>query len=286
MLKPYAFVLSSLVALSACSPAPDAPSSGQLEVLSYNVHGLPASITGDDTDARLAAIAPRLASYDVIGLQEDWIDRNHEVLEQASDHPTQVWFDDVLDDTRVYGSGLTVFSDPLEVDRRHVHYDTCNGVLDGASDCLASKGVQVLRLRLAEGVTFDLYNTHFEAGGSDEDDIARVAQIDIVVELLASFSDGQPVLFTGDFNLHAGEQPDDDMLAQLTDGTQLSDACAAVACDEPTRIDRVFYRDGAGLRWTVQEWRNDSALFLDDEGVDLSDHPPIGATMDWTTATE
>jgi len=36
----------------------------------------------------------------------------------------------------------------------------------------------------------------------------------------------------------------------------------------------------------VEDWRDLSADFLDDEGVDLSDHPPIAATIGWTTAPQ
>ncbi len=274
--------------LAGCptSPDPGPPTEGELDVLTYNVHGLPSSITGDDTEARLAAIAPLLAPFDVIGLQEDWIDTNHAVLEAGAGHPTRLWFAEVLDDDRYYGSGLAVLSVLPEVDHRHVHYDTCNGFLDGASDCLASKGVQAVRLELAEGVTFDLYNTHFEAGGGDEDDLAREAQIEVVLDLMNSWSADQPLLFTGDFNLHQGDDPDDAQLARLTGGGGLSDSCEAVACEDPTHIDRVFFRDGGDLTWTVEDWRDLSADFLDDEGVDLSDHPPIAATIGWTTAPQ
>jgi endonuclease/exonuclease/phosphatase family metal-dependent hydrolase len=274
-------LLLSAFALSACVVEEPAPRSGSFSVLSYNVHGLPSSITGDDTDARLAQIAPRLDAFDVVGLQEDWIPANHQVLEAASSHPTRIWFDEPLNADRVYGAGVALFAPWPEVSRQHVHYTECNGVLDGASDCLASKGLQAVRLELAEGVEVDFLNTHLEAGGGDEDDAARVVQIEQVVELLQGWSAERPVIFTGDFNLHVGDDPDDEQLDRLIGGGGLSDGCEAIDCVDPTHIDRVFFRDSSSFTWTVEGWEDVSADFLDDEGVDLSDHPPIRLDLAW-----
>jgi endonuclease/exonuclease/phosphatase family metal-dependent hydrolase len=273
--------LPALVAvlLLACE-VPAGPQEGTFTILTYNVHGLPSSITGDDTAGRTEQIAPLLDQFDVVGLQEDFIDTNHAVLEAASSHPTRLWFGDTVED-RVYGSGLSLFA-PFEViEDSPIHYTECNGVLDGASDCLASKGLQVATLELGDGVEVDFLNTHLEAGGGDLDDEARVSQIAQVVERLQGGSGARPVVFTGDFNLHLGEDPDDEQLDQLIGGGDLSDACEAVGCDDATHIDRVFFRGSANLTWTVDAWADRSADFLDDEGVDLSDHPPIEATLSW-----
>ena len=267
------------VLLLACEPGLQ-PQEGTFTVLTYNVHGLPPSITGDDTTARIERIAPLLDGFDVAGLQEDFIDSNHALLEEGSSHATQLWFDSTVED-RVYGSGLSIFAPFAVIEGNPIHYSECNGVLDGASDCLASKGLQVARMELGDGVEVDFLNTHLEAGGGDEDDSARVSQIDQVVELLQGWSADRPVVFTGDFNLHVGDDPDDAQLDQLIVGGGLSDSCEAVGCDDATHIDRVFFRDSDQVTWTVQDWRDLSPDFLDGEGVDLSDHPPIEATLSW-----
>lgn len=268
-----------LVLLLACQPTPG-PQEGTFTVLTYNVHGLPSSITGDDTTARIERIAPLLDGFDVAGLQEDFIDANHALLADGSSHPTRLWFDTTVED-RFYGSGLSLFA-PFElIESASIHYTECHGVLDGASDCLASKGLLAARLELGDGVEVNFLDTHLEAGGGDADDEARVSQIEQVVDLLQGWSADRPVVFTGDFNLHVGDDPDDEQLDRLIGGGGLHDCCEAFGCDDPSHIDRIFFRNSEQLTWTVEGWRDLSQEFVDEEGVDLSDHPPIEATLNW-----
>ena len=254
-------------------------SEGELTVLSYNVHGLPEAITGDDTSGRMLDIAPRLAAWDILGLQEDWDASNHSSLIAQVDHETRLWFDEVLDD-RFYGAGLSVLARYPVVEQMQVHYSTCFGITDGASDCLASKGFQVLRLDLG-GPTVDVYNTHFEAGGGTEDNAARAVQVSEVLSALQEWSAGEAVVFTGDFNLRWSDPEDAPLLEQLADEGGLVDSCEAVACEETDHIDRVFYRSGENVEIDAISWSNRSGEFLDSNGIDLSDHPPISAKLAW-----
>src|SRR5688572_9205296 len=99
-----------MLLLAACSPDPPAeeppPTSGQLDVLSYNVHGLPPSITGDDTEARMAQIGPLLGGFDLVGLQEVWQEEYHAILDEAVDYATRDRYTGKLED-RAYGMGLS-----------------------------------------------------------------------------------------------------------------------------------------------------------------------------------
>jgi endonuclease/exonuclease/phosphatase family metal-dependent hydrolase len=254
--------------------------SGSLSVLSYNVHGLPSLITGDDTPARMVQIAPLLHEWDLLGLQEDWDADNHAVLTGATDHQSKLWFDALVSAERYYGSGLSVLARHPVIERQDTHYTTCSGILDGASDCLASKGFQVARLEIGAGQV-DFYNTHLEAGGGDEDNAARSVQVDQLIEALTGYSAGQAVIFTGDFNLRSSDPDDLKELQRLQDASGLLDACEAVACDEPDHIDRVFFRSSDSFALTPQTWSNQSPGFVDGDGVNLSDHPPISASMSW-----
>ncbi len=253
---------------------------GEFVVLSYNVHGLPPVITGDDTPDRMIQIAPRLVDWDIVGLQEDWDADNHENLVGETEHPTKLWFNETLSEERYYGSGLSVLSVYPAIEVVNTHYTTCSGVLDGASDCLASKGFQAVRLQVGAG-TIDLYNTHFEAGGGTEDDLARSVQVGDVVEALNGWSMGHAVIFTGDFNLHASDPEDLVELVRLKEDGGLVDACTSIDCSEPDHIDRVFFRSSPQMALQATDWANHSPEFLDSEGTDLSDHPPISATISW-----
>jgi len=270
----------SLAACSGCV-GPEPEGVGEFSVLTYNVHGLPPSITGDDTTARIEAIAPLLGGFDVVGLQEDFIDSNHAILDSASQHPLRIRFSELYDEQRVYGSGLALWSPFVDVERRQIHYGSCHGLLDAASDCFASKGFQALRQQLSPGVEVDFYNTHLEAGGGDEDNAVRAQQVGMLLESLAGWSADRAVVFTGDFNLHGGDPEDLPLLSLLTDEAGLSDSCIEADCPEPQRIDRVFYRDGAGLMLEALSWNHEQA-FVDKMGVDLSDHDALSAQLRWT----
>jgi endonuclease/exonuclease/phosphatase family metal-dependent hydrolase len=178
---------------------------------------------------------------------------------------------------RVYGSGLALLSHGEQVDYTEVHYDECHGVLEGASDCLASKGFQVLTTTLG-GVEIDLYNTHHEAGGGSEDEAVRLGQVDQVLAFMAGRSD-RAVIYTGDFNLHPDDVEDDEPLARYADAG-LRNACDEVACAEPNHIDMIRLRDSGQLELTVEGWSRETQ-FVDEDGVDLSDHQAISATIRW-----
>ena len=78
------------------SPPPTPRTSGALKVLSYNVHGLPPFVTGNDTLKRQSAISPLLEPFDVVGLQEDFMDPGHARLMRHVSHPVRFRFQEAL----------------------------------------------------------------------------------------------------------------------------------------------------------------------------------------------
>ena len=255
--------------------------SGTLKVLTYNVHGLPSTITGDDTPQRMSDIAPRLEPWDIVGLQEDFDEANHDLLTEDSPHSSLHWFSERLPD-RAYGAGLAVLANAPVIDHTHQHYSSCNGVLDASSDCLASKGFQAIRLRFGQS-SIDVYNTHLEAGGGDADTEARQVQIEELIDSLNGWSDQQAVLFTGDFNLRESDPVDRPLIEELRDSAGLLDACQEVECDEPDHIDQILFRSSDTLAINALEWTNASDQFRSEDGTDLSDHPAISVTVEWNT---
>lgn len=262
-------------------PAP--PREGELRALTYNVQGLPEAVTNKDPALQMAGIAPLLGAFQLVGLQEHFMEAPHEALIAAIPHALQAWFSDLVGDDRIFGSGLAVLADREALDVDAVHYDECNGRFDQANDCLASKGFQRVRLRLsaAVGATVDVYNTHLDAGGSVGDQAARAAQVAQLVESLTTWSAGRAAVLLGDLNLRANDPADVPALAALLDGGGLVDACEAVGCPEPNHIDRVLVRGGGAIRLEPLAWRREEQ-FVDDHGEPLSDHPAISATLRWS----
>ncbi len=257
------------------------PSSGSVSALTYNVHGLPSEITGDDTPGRMVAIAPRLDPWDIVGLQENFDDANHDLLTGSSSHSTNLRFGETLAG-RAYGSGLAVLARADLLDHRHTHYSACNGVLDASSDCLASKGFQAVRLAFGDA-SIDVYNSHLEAGGGEEDRDARQVQIDELIESLQTWSAGQSVIFTADFNLRPSDPTDLPLMTQLREEADLFDACTELDCSEPDHIDQILFRSGDALQINPVQWENVSEQFQADDGTNLSDHPAISATFGWSS---
>jgi len=265
-----------LALLASASAAQDA--AGELEVLSYNVHGLPGFITGDDTLARQRAIGPRLEAFALVALQEDFLSEGHRLLAAARTHPQQLRFSRALQD-RVYGSGLSLLSrHPLRA-RHEEHYRAFNGVLSAGSDGLASKGFQLARIELAPGVELDVYNTHLDAGGGRCDAAARASQVAQLTSAIHTRSRGRAVLLVGDTNLEPTRERDAETLTRLQRATGLRCACLVARQRCCGRIDRILLRSGAGLDLSVRRWKVDQ--WRDRSGRPLSDHAPLRATLGW-----
>ncbi len=249
----------------------------ELEVLTYNVHGLPSVVTGDDTTARVEKIASILESYELIGLQEDFIEENHEIFQQSLEHPTQTWFSKTLED-RFYGSGLSLFSLLKLVELHEQHYTSCFGTVDHSSDCLASKGFVRARLELSAGIEIDVYNTHLEAGGASQDTEVKAQQIAELVSELQQGSEGRSVIVMGDTNLQISKSDELELLNQLKEEGQLVDCCDQLQCAQPQFIDRIFFRGSSDLQVTPEYWSEQSE-FVDEQGFPLSDHPAISCGL-------
>jgi endonuclease/exonuclease/phosphatase family metal-dependent hydrolase len=253
--------------------------SGDLTVLTYNVHGLPAAITGDDTPARMVDIGPKIADWDIVGIQEDFDSDNHQTLMDGAQPVDHRWFDDTLEG-RFYGSGLSVLATPAIIDHQHTHFSACHGITDASSDCLASKGFQAVRLAVGE-TSIDVYNTHLEAGGGEEDNAARQIHVDEILASLSGWSAGQAVIFTGDFNLRPSDAADGPLIAQLVNEAGLTQACTALDCPEADHIDKILFRSSDEIALTATSWANNASDFQSESGTDLSDHPPLSATIRW-----
>ncbi len=278
------------VILSACTPDPSGPGStdlsdsakGAFSVLTYNVKGLPDVLTGTDGASRMAQIAPGLDPFGVIGVQESFDPSFHGTLIGDVDHPIRDWSGETLDSTRAYGNGLGLLIRGFEeVERSSFFYSVCNGVIDDSSDCLASKGLQRVRVAVRGTEAYlDVYNTHHEAGGGDLDLVARDVQVGEVIAAIEAWSADAAVLFMGDMNMGSDDLDDVPQLARY-EGIGLRDSCQEVGCPDETHIDRIWLRDGPELQlkavgWTVEE------QFVDGTGEPLSDHPAIAAEVSWS----
>lgn len=291
---------------------------GEFSLLSYNVAGLPVEISKERPDVNIPLISPLLNDFDVVITQEDFdwwkpggladgldfneyherlgADATHEFRSEVHPGPEAVDLAADRDELLQLGDGLGVLSRfPISGNSR-VPWSECNGGFDGgASDCLAMKGFSMTTLELADGATVDLYNLHGEAGGGEEDQALQVLDYEELAAYIAENSEGRPIILGGDTNLHT-DPPGPDAHEDSADGADLeiwqsfleaaglTDACDALECDEPGRIDKVAFRSGEGVDLEATEHRFRNDVFVDAAGEDLSDHQPLEVRFRWTAA--
>ena len=274
----FLIVLAS-IGITACEPSVE-PQEGSFTLLTYNVAGLPDELSGSNPAEYTSLISPLLNPYNLVLVQEDFA--YHEDLSSQTSHPYQSTPAQPLE--RPVADGLNRFSTLPFVRVERTQWDSCFGVLDNSSDCLAEKGFSRAETTLADGVVVDIYNLHAEAGGGAEDENARADNFDQLAATIASASAGQAVIVAGDTNLHDEDSTDRGVLDAFLEATSLTEVCHALACGE-SHIDRVMVRDSADIGLTATQW-SVAEEFVTTEGSPLSDHPAITVELSWSTGFE
>jgi endonuclease/exonuclease/phosphatase family metal-dependent hydrolase len=266
----------ALALLLAAPLAANAREPLEVRVLTYNIHGLPSWIARDDPPARIPLILERAAGYDVVLLQEDFA--YHDVVLANQKHPhvfrgNEGWA------PLLEGSGLTIFSRfangaaPLAE-----AYGVCNGYFSAANDCLGNKGFLLVRLALPNGAELDVWNTHLDAGRSDADHRARVAQLDHLARAIEAQSDGRAVLVGGDLNLDWDDARDRALLEAFRDRLGLMVAAQTPADGWESHLDYLLVRAGADVKVGRVDGGKEAKM-VDGANVALSDHPALFAKL-------
>lgn len=264
----------------------------EFELLTYNVAGLPAALSGSEPDINMPLIGERINGYDIVLVQESWLTVDepdapavtyHQILLDTSEH---LFASDSLEQplgsdpdrpTAQLSDGLNRFSNLAigEVERNR--WNQCG---DASADCLSLKGFSVSTVDI-DGADVDLYNLHLDAGR--EDFAVRADNVAQLIAHIEANAVGRAVIVGGDFNLHLDRDPDRDQFADLLASAGLTDACTELDCPEPNRIDKVLFRSSDDIEITALRWRNESERFTRDDGEPLSDHAPIAVAFSVTS---
>lgn len=252
---------------------------GELSVLSYNTHGLPSWIAGDDPETRFPRIGALSNAYDVVLLQEDF--EHHEALRSEARHGFIERGNPSREGLHCWvscsGSGLTFLSSlPRKRIRRieNIPYGVCSGWLGNANDCLATKGFQHARVETSAGLAVHIVNTHLDAGDAPEDREARRQQLSILREHLEESANGEALVVAGDLNLDAANPNDVRVLEWFASALELTDSGARAAAGSPWEIlDYFYYRSGSQTALRVLE--AGEATEFKRAGAPLSDHPAL-----------
>lgn len=249
--------------------------SGRLQLLTYNVAGLPEWLSPSLPSRNQPLASPLFRNYDLVLTQEDWA--YHELLVQEVDHPFIATPSER--ESSFLGDGLGLFSRYPMSGTRHIAWTHCNGYLSALSDCLADKGFAVTTIWLGPFASIDLINLHADAGQSPEDAQAREQEFEQLRDFIETQEQGRALIVAGDTNLDPRSSRDMRTNERFLLQTGLQDACRALRCGSDG-IDRILFRSSYPLELSAEAHYRDKR-FVDSEGRALSDHPALAVNLRW-----
>ncbi|MFE9449903.1 jacalin-like lectin [Streptomyces sp. NPDC006739] len=288
---------SALGGLTAAATPATAAGSGSFSVLTYNVAGLPQSLSSATTprDTSTTEIGRRIAPYDIVNVEEDF--NYHAYLYSTDTHPYRT----ATSGGAGIGSGLNTVSDYAwdGDDFERVHWNDCQ--VD-SGDCLTPKGFTFMRERLAEGVYVDFYNLHTNAGTNPGDLTARAANLSQLTSFISTHSAGNAVVVMGDTNTRYTRSADtiaefaaangltDAWVKLIRGGTPPAKGSDPLVCDQSGAtvpntcevVDKVLYRGSKLVGLEATSYDNEHAEFLTSDGLMLSDHDPVTVGFTWS----
>ncbi|KAE9298283.1 hypothetical protein PF008_g23536 [Phytophthora fragariae] len=237
-------------------------------VLCYNVAGLPQLLSSGNPEPNSVEMGKRISDWDIVNVQEDF--NYHAFLYKENTQKYRT----ATSGGVPFGSGLNTLSrlpfSTLGIER--VQWAECSN--DESDDCMTPKGFTLQGVQLADGVIIDVYNLHADAGVSKMDQKARASNLQQLSDYIAENSAGQNLTDGWVEYVRKGVAPKKGADAILCDAKNMTNKCEVV--------DKIMYRGGKYVTLTLDKWNNENEAFLDKNGTQLSDHPPISSTFSWS----
>lgn len=263
---------------------------GILNLLSYNVAGLPEKISSAKTprSSSMLLIGEELNRYDIVNVQEDF--NYNEELYRNSTHPFKTKHRGKV----MWGDGLNTLSKYAILELRRVPWLNCNG-----SDCLTPKGFSLARICIAQDIVLDVYNVHATSANSFSGSRARRKNLDQLADFIIANSSGKPLIVMGDFNAHYQFHLDN--MQEFIKKTQLQDSWVETilqgqypqvdnnysivsdldCTNNDESIDKILYRSSHNLIFRPIDFEIVLNYFKDVKGQALSDHLAVKSTLEW-----
>ena len=254
--------------------------SQELNLLTYNIHGLNPIIAGDDPYNRIPKILSKITKYDIIFFQENWIYDNSSFASMLDSYNVLTTSDSKFfwPINKVFnpnGAGLSLaISKSIDIIESSEHlFENCSGWLSKDNDCLASKGFQYLRVQI-NGHILDLYNTHFDAGQNDSDINARLSQLNQLQKFIEVTSTDFPVIIAGDLNIlyESSEYKIIDSFV-IENNLLEADWSSDLSKSKFGKLDYILYKSSKNTDMNLEKCKVDINL------SGLSDHPAIQAVF-------
>jgi endonuclease/exonuclease/phosphatase family metal-dependent hydrolase len=254
-------------------------------------------------------IANSLKDYDVVGLQETFSGGAKHIPDKLKKEGTFPYSFRQSTPRILTNSGLTMVSKYpiIEKDFQQFTYST-------GSDSLAKKGVMFNRLEVPNIGQVDVYNTHYNAGGTQKTGFfnkiiekfipgwtmatpdVRVTENTDLANFIKKHEKGNPTFITGDFNMNETKIEYQDLKNKIN----MIDSFRLINPDDPgytadgpnnphkpddgqSRIDYIFYKPGKNVNVEVLQSRLTHNHAID--GMFVSDHFGVNSTFKLTKKT-
>ena len=264
---------------------------GSFNILSYNVGGLPEIISSSTPSKYTKLISPKLNSYDVVNVQEDF--GYNDDLTSKLDFPYQTDFTGNVP----LGNGLMTFSRFPLCMSTNVKWKETHGIIVDGADQMIPKGFCFSSIEIEPGFFIDIYNIHTDADTDEESMAARRSNMAQLAEYIKNVSAGKAVIIFGDTNSRYTREGDD-FYELLLKPCNLKDAWIENVMDGKIPpigdsrmvdemgqlgevVDKIWYRSGKNIEINASTFEVLFTEFTDSEGNQLSDHYPITSKIEY-----
>jgi len=276
---------------------------GQLNVLSFNVAGLPEFLqnNGESLDKTTATkeIGKYFANYqkfiDIIHVQEDF--HYNDILYKYDTHPYHTKSSGDVP----FGSGLNTLSNYPYIHFERHKWNHCS---DASSfDCWTPKGFTSMKILFDDDAIINFINLHADAGTEDGDEDARNSNLQQVSDFINSNCPDEAVIIFGDTNSRYTRSKDNIEIFHNQNGLinpwiQISrngdvpkKGSSSIMCDLPSNVtscetvDKLFYRGSKTIDLNATSFNYADGLFTYN-GNQLSDHNPIFVNFTYITSND
>ena len=244
------------------------PKTGSLNIMTYNVSGIPVigdfqgtqrDLMGNARMAKIGEVLNNESGCDIIGTQEDF--DLHAALAKAM--PAYIYQTQSSGGVPL-GDGLAVFSKLPVYNVKHTKWNTSYGILSAGTDRLAQKGILSSVIEISNGVYIDFYVLHADAANDIKSAEARADNYRQLADMINSRAYDRAAIVVGDFNTTFDRNQVDDLYNNLVKPAGLSDSWA-----ELYNNGDCSYDNGAGWNPTLYELY-DKIMFKSGGGVELN----------------
>ena len=278
------------------------PVTGTLNVMTYNVSGIPVigdfqgtqrALKGNARMAKIGEILNSESGCDIIGTQEDF--NHHAALADAMPaFPYRTY----TSGGAPLGDGLNAFSKYPLYNVNRTKWNNSYGVISGSTDRLAQKGILSTVIEIADGVLIDFYVIHVEAGGDAKSSAARADNYRQLAEMINTRAFDRPIIVVGDYNAGFVRRAADGLFDYLIKPTGLKDCWAEIHNNgdyiyddggewNPTlyeTVDRVMFKSGGGVELDAKTLQY--IQYVDEQGKTFTDHIATKVRIDYTVTGE